>query len=134
MYCHALDREKRGSILFWAGGGRKMPDHEEQIDLGPCCFCGKEGPTVRNLLMLHRKAPVAGTGWGCLVCGLPSDGAVSVLCDDCIENGKEPRFAIADYAPRKLRVPIEQLTEIFDHHRDKHDDFEFLQQPAVGEA
>jgi hypothetical protein len=42
-------------------------------DLGPCCGCrGKGG--ARNIVMLDRRAPIAGRGWGCAQCGLPADG------------------------------------------------------------
>lgn len=36
------------------------------IDLGPCCGCGKLGPTVRTIVALALRAPVPGTGWGCV--------------------------------------------------------------------
>ena len=49
-------------------------------DLGPCCCCGGT-ERVRDIVMLSRKAPVPGTGWGCVVCGLPNDGASYVCCD-----------------------------------------------------
>ncbi|MBI1207475.1 MAG: hypothetical protein GC191_09340 [Azospirillum sp.] len=51
-------------------------------DLGPCCICSGTAPS--NILMLARRAAVPGHGWGCVQCGLPSDGAVAVLCDGCL--------------------------------------------------
>jgi len=110
-------------------------EEERSLEFGTCCTCGKSGQTVRNILMLPRKAPVPGTGWGCVVCGLPSDGALSVLCDDCLGEQKEPRFAILDFALKQLRIPLEEISkERFDHDLQKHRNFELLMQPAKGEA
>lgn len=54
-------------------------------DLGSCCICaGKQ--SVRTVLQLGFRAPVPGTGWGCVVCRLPGDGAVAVLCDECCKK------------------------------------------------
>jgi hypothetical protein len=53
-------------------------------DLGPCCMCGI--PEPQAIVMLSRRAAVPGHGWGCVVCGLPPDGAVAVLCDPCFEQ------------------------------------------------
>lgn len=57
--------------------------HSAEFNLGPCCCCGKEGPEVQVVVTLDFHAPVSGTGWGCVLCGLPCDGAVAVLCHDC---------------------------------------------------
>jgi hypothetical protein len=84
--------------------------------LGPCCNCGTT-ENVRNIVMLARRAPTPGSGWGCVVCGLPSDGAVAVMCDDCLEQ--EPRAVCDGYPVAGKRVPIEQLAaEAFDHRPD----------------
>jgi hypothetical protein len=67
--------------FVWAGLGGE----EEQVpDLGPCCGCEVTTLGACNIVMLDKKAPVAGAGWGCLVCELPHDGAVAVLCDACL--------------------------------------------------
>lgn len=62
-----------------------MSDYDDldQPALGTCCYCQKRQATI--VLMLDYKAPKngSGTGWGCIVCGLPSDGAVTVLCSVC---------------------------------------------------
>lgn len=57
----------------------------EYPHLGSCCACRLFKPDVRNVLCLGFKAPLAGTGWGCVQCGLALDGAVAVVCDDCLE-------------------------------------------------
>lgn len=89
--------------------------------LGKCCVCGCEGQSVRNIMMIHRAAPEKGTGWGCVVCGLPADGAIAVLCDGCIESEKEPRFVCEGFPAENNRVPIESLTSgDFDHDMSLH--------------
>jgi len=92
----------------------------ETMDLGPCCACGAVGPSVRNLLMLDQLAPVPGTGWGCLQCGLPSDGASAVVCDDCVDSGRSPEWAIDGFPAGKGRIPIAQLTGRHEHRMDLH--------------
>jgi hypothetical protein len=99
-----------------------QPQDEEEIDLGYCCACERTGPTVRHVLMLPRRGPVPGAGWGCFKCGLPADGAVAVVCDDCLEHGREVRFACAGYAAEDGRIPVEQLPiEPFEHDMSKHE-------------
>jgi hypothetical protein len=98
----------------------KRPTVDEP-DLGPCCCCESVGPTVRNLITLHQRAPSPHTGWGCLVCGLPADGALAVVCDKCIHSDFKLRFAIRGYPRYGLRIPIEDLDpERFDHDASKH--------------
>ncbi|WP_138500945.1 hypothetical protein [Nostoc sp. PA-18-2419] len=75
--------------------------------------------------MLPKKAPVLGTGWGCLVCGLPSDGAVAVACDDCLAlMDTQPdviKEVIYGYASDKKRYSIAGLAEDFNHKNIPHD-------------
>lgn len=93
--------------------------------MGTCCTCGKDGPDVRNVMMLHFRAPVPATGWGCVVCGLPPDGAVAVLCDGCLDRVSDGEgkivFACAGYAGENRRVKVDTLTEKFDHDLSKHE-------------
>jgi len=94
----------------------------ESISFGKCCVCEKEGKTVRNIMTMHLRAPgPPGHGWGCILCGLPSDGAVAVLCDECVAAKKPVRFVCEGYAAGNLRVPIEGLEE-FDHDPQKHEE------------
>ncbi len=60
----------------------------------------------------HRRA--------CFVCHLPKDGAVAVLCDECIQNEIDPKFAVAGFADMKQRVPITELKEPFEHDELLH--------------
>jgi hypothetical protein len=90
-------------------------------DLGPCCACEKRGPDVRNIICLHKLAPVPGTGWGCFQCGLPMNGAIVVLCDDCLERNQKPRFVCDGRAGEGKRLPIGQLSaDPFEHDMSKH--------------
>lgn len=92
-------------------------------DLGPCCRCG--GGQARNIMILPRRAPTPGTGWGCVVCGLPCDGAFAVLCDECAEacaNGKEPLFVCDGFAVDKKRASYASLKgDVFYHDKAKHE-------------
>jgi hypothetical protein len=90
-------------------------------DLGRCCACGREGRTVRNVLMLPVKGPEPGTGWGCCACGLPPDGAVAVLCDRCVRRGKRPIDVVAGYTAERRRVARSALAgEPHEHDHAKH--------------
>lgn len=94
----------------------------EGMDFGPCCACGREGEGihVQNIIMLGQKAPTPGTGWACFQCGQPSDGAVSVVCNDCLNIGRPIRFAIDGYPKDKKRVPVESLKGEHEHDMSKH--------------
>lgn len=92
-------------------------DYErDEPDLGPCCACEKEDKTVRNIVMMDRRTSVPGTGWGCFVCGLPAEGASYVLCDSCLETGREPKYAICGYPVARKRVLISELPPGEFHH------------------
>lgn len=89
----------------------------------PCCMCENDG--ANNILMLHRRGVSPGHGWGCVACGLPSDGAVAVLCNECVEiyqeNPAALRFVCHGYVADKRRVSIDDLPPgEFDHDRTKH--------------
>jgi len=90
------------------------------LDLGPCCACGQSGPSVRNVVMLDLRAPQSGTGWGCFICRLPSDGALAVVCDACLAAGAPIRQVCDGYATSGRRVPRAALTEPFCHDLTRH--------------
>jgi hypothetical protein len=93
------------------------------LNLGPCCVCEKTGPDVRNIIMLNQLAPTPGKGWGCFVCGLPQNGAIAVVCDDCLERlgqDLELKFACRGYPGKDGRVPIEALQGEIHHNELKH--------------
>lgn len=91
-----------------------------EINLGPCCACEDAGPTVRNVIALTKKAPVAGRGWGCLICSLPADGAFAVVCDACFETRRELKYACCGYATSGERIPIGELTGVHEHNVALH--------------
>lgn len=86
--------------------------------MGPCCSCGF--PAAENLVMLPWRARQPGKGWGCVVCGLPSDGAVALLCDRCLEVDAPIISVCAGYATEPGRVPFASLTEPHVHDLSKH--------------
>jgi hypothetical protein len=95
-------------------------DRDGGADLGPCCIC-ETRVGVTNILMLQRRAPIAGHGWGCVVCNLPSDGAVVVLCDGCMElfeAGAAPLFVCKGYPRTEGRMPMTEFHGAPFHHDD----------------
>lgn len=97
-----------------------------ELDLGPCCVCGKSEEIARNIIVLEQKSPIAGRGWGCVQCDLPSDGASAVVCDSCFESpgftNSDIKLACGGYPASDGRVPIEELKGIHDHNLLKHDE------------
>ncbi|MGH3088694.1 MAG: hypothetical protein ACRDSJ_15420 [Rubrobacteraceae bacterium] len=89
-------------------------------DLGPCCCCGTENYPATNIVMLDQKAPVKGTGWACLVCGLDPDGAVAVQCEKCMANGVEISMACHGYPAGRVRTKVSDLVGEHRHDEGKH--------------
>lgn len=91
--------------------------------LGRCCHCQAASATVT--VMLERRAPVPGTGWGCVVCGLPCDGAIAVLCAGCaglvMVKGAYPELVCEGFAGENNRRLASSLRpEPFEHDEAKH--------------
>lgn len=91
--------------------------------LGTCCIC--EGPGANTIVMLDRRGAEPGKGWGCVVCGLPADGAYAVLCDPCAERyaagEAELDTACLGYPGEGRRIPIADLPPgEFEHDFSKH--------------
>jgi hypothetical protein len=98
---------------------------EEAEDLhvpGPCCACGRTDVPLRNILMLPQRAPVDGTGWGCFVCGLESNGAVAVVCDACLGSARLVTLACHGYATSGERARRADLREPWEHDRARHEE------------
>jgi hypothetical protein len=95
---------------------------DDPIDFGPCCACREKGPTVRNLIALEVRAPIAGTGWGCVVCGRPSNGAIAVVCDACMDVGAAIVTVCHGYAATGVRTARAACTEPFTHDMTKHEE------------
>jgi hypothetical protein len=110
-------------------------DGDEPLDLGACCACGKVGPDVRNIVMLDRRARVKGTGWGCVVCGLPTDGALVVVCDFCLMSNAPYKWVIDGYPDEKKRIPIEDLPdEPFEHDQEAHEYYDSMMADAYDDG
>jgi hypothetical protein len=98
---------------------------EEIRPAGPCCACGKPFPADSNvnLCFMDFRAPQPGTGWGCVVCGLPNDGAISVLCDACIARTDRVRMVCDGNPLGSGRLPRERAVVVpFAHDRKKHEE------------
>lgn len=93
-------------------------DFDGSYDLGTCCGCGTSKGVV-NVVMLPRRSPTPGKGWGCVVCGLPGDGAIMVMCDACV--GTDPLFVCRGYPGKDGRALYSGLSpEPFDHDPAAH--------------
>ena len=88
----------------------------------PCCACGKTIPIPTNFILLDLRAPVPGTGWGCFTCGLKPDGAAAIICDACLDTNATIKFALLGYLHERKLIPIENLTEKFEHDMTMHPD------------
>lgn len=106
-------------------------------ELGSCCGCGRTNG-VRNVVLLNVVGPVPGTGWGCLQCGLPADGAVAVLCDDCAERlgpGFDGlRFICEGYPKDDKRIAYTGGGERFDHDLSRHPELQSREYPESAAA
>jgi hypothetical protein len=95
--------------------------------LGPCCICERDtAGSVHNVIMLPFRNQVPGHGWGCVVCDMPADGATAVVCDECIElwrsGERDLAFACRGWPGTDGRMPIGELSEVFEHNRARHDE------------
>jgi hypothetical protein len=93
---------------------------DSEINLGTCCGC-ETTENVFTLVSLRFRSKIAGHGWGCVVCHVPSDGAMAVLCNDCDARAQREgvdkvlRFACRGYPGEDGRAPIDKFTEPFGH-------------------
>lgn len=102
---------------------------EREYDFGPCCICEKDDDTVRNVIALNFRAPTPKTGWGCAKCGRPSNGALVIVCDQCMEDHDKKidtaiKFVIRDFPAKKQRMAIENIdvSQRFEHDMSQHTD------------
>lgn len=92
---------------------------------GPCCACRREDVRLRNVVCMTFRAPVGalGKGWGCVVCAIPTDGALAVVCDECMTAKRPIVDVCAGYARDPERTPAEPLRAIpWSHIRAFHPD------------
>lgn len=73
-------------------------------------------------MLVEGRAPIPGTGWGCALCGLPFDGAIAVLCDDCAEHRPDlPVMICVGYPKDDKRASCFTLSpDLFAHDYTKH--------------
>ncbi len=89
---------------------------------GRCCACRERLP-LRNVVCMSFRAPAsaAGKGWGCVVCGLPADGAIAVVCDPCVQAGAPILDVCADYATQPERADAAPLKDTpYEHDSARH--------------
>jgi hypothetical protein len=108
-------------------------------DHGYCCIC--EGTEDVNVLVLvELRAPEPGTGWGCVVCHQPCDGAIAVICERCerecptqADAVRRLRWVCRGYVMGGHRAPIESLDPAkFSHDPMLHDELADLSDYTVG--
>lgn len=102
-----------------------MLGDDMQPQFGQCCAC-RGSENVRTIVMHDFRAPIAGSGWGCVVCHLPMDGAISVICDHCRECEGPILDVCVGYPKDNQRFAMTALTKMpFGHDLSQHaDDFE----------
>jgi hypothetical protein len=142
-YIGAIEQFTTEKIGAWyiAESGAKVPvqilEYKQQMNdikiKGNCCICNIHNNTVRNIVLLERKNTInPGKGWGCVICDLPEDGAVAILCDPCAkklmnhaksvgyDDDSLIKYACAEYPVEPERIPLSQLIEPYKHLVD-HD-------------
>jgi hypothetical protein len=98
-------------------------------ELGPrrCCICDEMKTPCRQFAMMPVKGPRPDHGWGCVVCHLPNDGAIAVVCDECAndpDKGYEDiRFICDGYGDNPGRLPIAEFTTPHEHDNRFHPEF-----------
>lgn len=95
-----------------------------EMSLGDCCACRGTSSAenrVRNIVMHDFPAPVPGTGWGCIVCHLPMDGAVSVICDRCRDTHAPILDVCSGFPKENQRLALSGMVKTpFAHHLALH--------------
>lgn len=93
---------------------------------GPCCSCRRVRENgLHKLIALNRRAPVPWTGWGCRTCGLPNQGALAAVCDDCYDTKATIVDMVRGYAFSPDRIPITRVVEeTFNHDLTQHPEIE----------
>lgn len=125
------ERDNLGKVLDdLAEHAEQSPGFEEFLgddlepQFGECCACrcaGSANNPVRNVVMHEFRAPIAGKGWGCVVCQLPLDGAVSVICDRCRDTEVEVVDVCSGYPAENVRVAFRLMDKTpFAHHPALH--------------
>lgn len=91
-------------------------------EVGPCCVCGHDDGTVRNIVFMPFEAPAGFRGWGCSVCDLPARGALAVVCDDCVgDQGKVRLICGGERITEGARLKLKGFVKTpFRHRKAAH--------------
>lgn len=92
----------------------------DNVKMGKCCNCGVADG--KNIVMLPRYNPEVKNeyGWGCTICDLPTQGLLTILCNECYDQRPiKYKFAIIATKDRgRLLIP---QTEVFRYPPYLHD-------------
>lgn len=103
-------------------------------DLGACCQC-ENRISSGTFLLLPYLTDVIGTGWGCSLCFMPANGAISILCNDCyyklnmdakkirsliIDPAKQIKNYIVGNPHENIRKPTALLRVPYVHNYTQH--------------
>lgn len=89
---------------------KAYPDWSTDVDWSDLCEPTDYMGDLRNFVTLPKLASITGVGcWGNLVIHMPNIGAMALVCDSCVEEGREIRFAINGPPQLGLRVSIDEL-------------------------
>lgn len=98
---------------------RIHPNKQESGNLGLCLDCQQRPAT--NVVMLPFRAPIPGTGWGCVVCKQPLEGAISVLCDECRQADRPISRVCLGRPSEGQYTLVDAMTIVpFDHDYNQH--------------
>jgi len=101
---------------------------EVREDLGNCCAClGTQN--VNNIMCMPFEGPPGFQGWGCMICGIPTRGAIAVLCDTCVELGAVPRYIVGGrFVSSTMRVTLDGFErKAFDHIEARHAEYDRIE-------
>ena len=93
--------------------------------IGECCACRRRD-VRRHIVLLNCLAPVSGTGWGCLVCNMPNDGGLGLVCSRCVAKGRNKAMhmmlIVSGYVMDDHLIDAAPWREKpFDHDLEVHD-------------
>ena len=95
-------------------------------EYGCCCIC-ESTQNVNNLIQLDYKVE-SESGWGCVRCGLPAEGAIAIVCDACIDkHGKsedlEDKIKLLMNGIKRIPAPPVSDRVPHEHDLSRHPEF-----------
>lgn len=87
-------------------------------EYGTCCVCESEMETC-GIIQLGYKVE-SESGWGCYQCGLPMEGAIAIVCGDCVDKHAETIEDQIKYLMdgKKGRFPVPPVEKRVTHEHD----------------